>query len=48
VADQLAKVIEYCRKATQGVLLFDGDPERLVKKCLAALERRSGETFGSG
>jgi uncharacterized protein (TIGR00725 family) len=41
VADHMAKIIDYCRKETQGVLLFDGDPERLVNQCLAAFERRS-------
>jgi len=41
VADHMAKIIDYCRKATQGIVLFDGDPARLVKQCLAAFERRS-------
>jgi uncharacterized protein (TIGR00725 family) len=47
VADHMAKIIDYCRKATQGVVLFDADPERLVKQCLAAFERRS-EKISSG
>ncbi|MGH7887864.1 MAG: hypothetical protein ACREPG_08365 [Candidatus Binatia bacterium] len=40
VADHMAKIIDYCRKPTRGVVLFDGDPEQLVKQCLAAFERR--------
>lgn len=41
VADHMAQIVDYCRKATQGIVLFDGDPARLVKRCLAALERRT-------
>ena len=46
VADHLAKIIDYCRKATQGIVLFDGDPKRLVKQCVAAFERRSEKLPG--
>jgi len=46
VADHVAQIIDYCRKATQGMVLFDGDPERLVKQCLAAFERRSEKIPG--
>lgn len=41
VADHMARIIDYCRKETQGMVLFDGEPERLVTQCLAAFERRS-------
>lgn len=46
VADHMAKIIDYCRKATQGIVLFDDDPERLVKRCLAAFERCSEKISG--
>ena len=46
VADHMAKIIDYCRKETQGMVLFDGDPERLVTQCLAAFERRSARLTG--
>jgi len=46
VADHMAKIIDYCRKATQGIVLFDGDPERLLKQCLAAFERHSERNPG--
>ena len=42
VAGHLAEIIDYCRKATTGTVLFDGDPERLVQRCLAEFERGSG------
>ena len=46
VADHMAKIIDYCRKATRGVVLFDNDPQRLVKRCVAAVERRFEKTPG--
>jgi len=47
VADHMAQIIDYCRKETQGMVLFDGDPERLVKQCLTAFERRSEKLPGA-
>jgi uncharacterized protein (TIGR00725 family) len=44
VADHLSKIIEYCRKPTAGIVLFGGDPQGLLKQCLAALERRADES----
>ena len=46
VADHIAKIIDYCGKATRGIVLFDGDPERLVKRCMAAFERRAEKIPG--
>jgi len=46
VADHVAQIIDYCGKATQGMVLFDGDPERLVTRCLAECERRSEKIPG--
>jgi len=39
IADHVRDVIDYCGKPTKGVVLFDGDPEQLVNKCLAAFTR---------
>lgn len=39
IADHVRDVIDYCGKPTRGVVLFDGDPEQLVNKCLAAFAR---------
>src|SRR5262245_30101021 len=44
VADHLGSIVQYCRKASQGVVLFDPDPEQLVKQCLVAFERQSNES----
>ena len=46
VADHLAKVIDYCRKPTRSVVLFDSDPERLLTQCLNAFAHRVGESSG--
>ena len=37
VADHTKEIIDFCKKATRGVVLFDKDPEKLVQRCLAAL-----------
>jgi len=37
VADHTKEIIDFCKKATRGVVLFDRDPEKLVQRCLAAL-----------
>lgn len=37
VTDHIAEVIEFCKKPTRGVVIFDQDPEKLLEKCLKAL-----------
>ena len=37
VADHIREIIQFCNKPTQGQVIFDRDPERLVEMCLAAL-----------
>jgi uncharacterized protein (TIGR00725 family) len=37
VADHIREIIDFCKKPTRGVLVFDHDPEKLVQGCLAAL-----------
>jgi uncharacterized protein (TIGR00725 family) len=37
VADHIREIIDFCKKPTEGAVLFDRDPEKLVQSCLAAL-----------
>ncbi len=37
VADHTQEIIDFCKKPTRGIVLFDKDPEKLVQRCLAAL-----------
>jgi uncharacterized protein (TIGR00725 family) len=37
VADHIREIIDFCKKSTRGVVLFDTDPQKLTEKCLAAL-----------
>ena len=37
VADHIREVIQFCKKPTQGLVVFDKDPEKLVQRCLKAL-----------
>jgi hypothetical protein len=37
VADHTQEIIDFCKKPTRGIVLFDKDPEELVRRCLAAL-----------
>ena len=37
VADHIRDVTQFCKKPTQGLVVFDRDPEKLVERCLAAL-----------
>jgi uncharacterized protein (TIGR00725 family) len=39
VADHVREVIQFCNKPTQGLVVFDKDPEKLVERCLEALSR---------
>lgn len=40
VADHIQEIIDFCNKPTQGTVLFDKDPERLVRRCFEALGKR--------
>ncbi|MGE5304731.1 MAG: hypothetical protein ACM3TN_15585 [Alphaproteobacteria bacterium] len=40
IADYIRAVIEFCKKACPGVVLFDQEPERLIARCLEALGKR--------
>jgi len=37
VADHVREVINFCKKPTQGLVVFDKDPGKLVETCLEAL-----------
>src|SRR6516162_4137464 len=37
VADHIREVINFCKKPTQGLVVFDKDPGKLVETCLEAL-----------
>ena len=37
VADHIKQIIDFCKKPTRGVVLYDKDPEKLVQRCLEAL-----------
>src|SRR4029077_10774717 len=39
VADHIREVIKFCKKPTQGLVVFDKDPEKLVERCLEGLSR---------
>ena len=39
VADHIREVIQFCKKPTQGLVVFDKDPEKLVERCLEGLSR---------
>lgn len=44
VADHVKTIIDYCRKPTTGVVLFDQSPEELLHRCLAEFTRRTDES----
>jgi uncharacterized protein (TIGR00725 family) len=37
IADHIREIIEFSKKPTRGAVLFDSDPEKLVRECLQAL-----------
>jgi uncharacterized protein (TIGR00725 family) len=37
IADRIREIIDFCKKPTRGVVLFDDEPARLMQRCLAAL-----------
>jgi hypothetical protein len=37
IADHIRDVIDFCKKPCPGVVLFESDPEKLVQRCLMAL-----------
>jgi uncharacterized protein (TIGR00725 family) len=45
IADHIRDVIRFCNKRCPGVVLFDRDPEKLLQRCLEALNSTSGTTF---
>ena len=39
IADHVKEIIDFCKKPTRARVVFDKDPEKLVKTCLEALAR---------
>jgi uncharacterized protein (TIGR00725 family) len=37
VADHIREIIDFCKKQTQGVVIFDQDPGALIERCREAL-----------
>jgi len=37
VAAHIKEIIDFCKKPTRGVVLYDKDPEKLVQRCLEVL-----------
>jgi uncharacterized protein (TIGR00725 family) len=41
VADHMREIIDFCKKPTRGVVLFDKDPHHLARRCADALNSRT-------
>jgi uncharacterized protein (TIGR00725 family) len=39
VADHVKEIIQFCKKPTRGLVVFDKEPAKLVERCLEALNR---------
>lgn len=37
VADHVREIVDFCKKATRGAVIFENEPERLIQRCLAVL-----------
>jgi len=44
IADRIEEIISFCKKPTQGVVVYDADPETLIKNCLDSLLSRDEKT----
>lgn len=47
IADHIKEIISFCKKPTQGVVVYDADPERLIENCLRSLQSREAKKVGS-
>jgi uncharacterized protein (TIGR00725 family) len=43
VADHIKEIIEFCKKPTRGVVVYDADPETLIENCLRSLQSRDAK-----
>jgi uncharacterized protein (TIGR00725 family) len=41
IADHMREIIDFCRKPTRGVVVFDRDPAKLTRQCFDALNSRT-------
>jgi uncharacterized protein (TIGR00725 family) len=47
IADHIKEIISFCKKPTQGVVVYDADPERLIENCLRSLQSREAKKVDS-
>ena len=47
IADHIKEIISFCKKPTQGVVVYDADPERLIENCLRSLPSREAKKVDS-
>jgi uncharacterized protein (TIGR00725 family) len=47
IADHIKEIISFCKKPTQGVVVYDADPERLIESCLRSLQSREAKKVDS-
>jgi uncharacterized protein (TIGR00725 family) len=43
IADHIKEIISFCKKPTQGVVVYDADPETLIENCLTSLQSRDAK-----
>ena len=43
IADHIKEIISFCKKPTQGVVVYDADPETLIENCLRSLQSRDAK-----
>ena len=43
IADHIKEIISFCKKPTQGVVVYDADPGRLIESCLRSLQSREAK-----
>jgi uncharacterized protein (TIGR00725 family) len=39
IAEHIREIIDFCKKPTRGLVVFDKDPEKLVERCLEVLSQ---------
>ena len=47
IADHIKEIISFCKKPTQGVVVYDADPGRLIENCLRSLQSREAKKVDS-
>ncbi len=47
IADHIKEIISFCKKPTQGVVVYDADAETLIENCLTSLQSRNAKKTNS-